>query len=158
MVERFAGGVGRLRGVYPMRIEGTRQMDVRHEIATQVEALPPEMREQVLRFVASLAGSAPKGECGATLRQFSSSVGFARHQRRNRAAGGRQHGAVQSGPRTRGVHSGGRSGPTARLSRATLMLLVNTEVSSNVYGRRGARFRRTTSGWPPPRSVTVWSL
>ena len=36
-------------------------MDVRHEIAKQVEALPPEMQEQVLQFVTSLAGSAPKG-------------------------------------------------------------------------------------------------
>lgn len=49
-------------------------MDVRHEIAKQVEALPPEMQERVLRFVASLAGSAPKGECGAALRQFASSL------------------------------------------------------------------------------------
>ena len=49
-------------------------MDVRHEIARQVEALPPEMQEQVLRFVASLAGSVPKGERGATLRQFSFSL------------------------------------------------------------------------------------
>lgn len=56
------------------RIVGTRQMDVRHEIAKQVEALPEEMQEQVLRFVASLAGSVPKGERGAALRQFSSSL------------------------------------------------------------------------------------
>jgi hypothetical protein len=49
-------------------------MDVRHEIAKQVEALPPEMQEQVLRFVTSLSGSAPKGERGATLRQFASSL------------------------------------------------------------------------------------
>ena len=35
---------------------GTRQMDVRHEIAKQVEALPPEMQERVLRFATSLAG------------------------------------------------------------------------------------------------------
>jgi hypothetical protein len=49
-------------------------MDVRHEIARQVEALPPEMQERVLRFVTSLAGSAPKGEPGAALRQFSFSL------------------------------------------------------------------------------------
>jgi len=49
-------------------------MDVRHEIAKQVEALPPEMQERVLRFVASLAGSAPMGEHGAVLRQFASSL------------------------------------------------------------------------------------
>ena len=49
-------------------------MDVRQENAKQVEALPPEMRERVLPFAASLAGSAPKGEEGAALRQFSSSL------------------------------------------------------------------------------------
>jgi hypothetical protein len=37
-------------------------VDVRREIAKQAEALPPEMQERVIRFVASLAGSAPKGE------------------------------------------------------------------------------------------------
>jgi hypothetical protein len=49
-------------------------MNVRHEIAKQIEALPPEMQERALGFVASLAGSAPKGEHGAGLRQFSSSL------------------------------------------------------------------------------------
>ena len=49
-------------------------MDVRSEIARRVEQLPPEMQEQVLRFVASLAPTALKGENGAALRQFSSSL------------------------------------------------------------------------------------
>jgi hypothetical protein len=49
-------------------------MDVRAEIVKQVEKLPPAMQEQVLRFVASLTASAPTGESGATLRQFSSSL------------------------------------------------------------------------------------
>ena len=49
-------------------------MDVRQENAKQVEALPPGMQERVLRFVTSLAGSAPKGEQGAARRQFSSSL------------------------------------------------------------------------------------
>jgi hypothetical protein len=49
-------------------------MDVRHEIARRVEALPPEMQEQVLRFLDSLAASSPKGERGSALRQFSSSL------------------------------------------------------------------------------------
>ena len=49
-------------------------MDVRQEIAKQVEKLPPDMQEQVLRFVASLSPSAPVGENGARLRQFSSSL------------------------------------------------------------------------------------
>jgi hypothetical protein len=53
---------------------GTREMDVRQEIAKQVEKLPPEMQEQVLRFVASLPASAPAGENGARLRQFSASL------------------------------------------------------------------------------------
>jgi hypothetical protein len=49
-------------------------MDVRQEIARQVETLPPNMQEMVLRFVTSLSASAPAGENGARLRQFSSSL------------------------------------------------------------------------------------
>jgi hypothetical protein len=60
-------------------------MDVRHEIAKQVDALPPEMQERVLRFVASLAGSAPKGERGAALRQFGSSLDAASAREMKRA-------------------------------------------------------------------------
>ena len=37
--ERFAGGAGHFTGVYPGG-QATRQMDIRHEIAKQVEALP----------------------------------------------------------------------------------------------------------------------
>jgi hypothetical protein len=40
-------------------------MDISQEIARQVEKLPPETQAQVLRFVASLATSAPMGEKGA---------------------------------------------------------------------------------------------
>jgi len=49
-------------------------MDVRQEIARQVEKLPPETQEQVLRFVASLSAAAPAGENGASLRRFASSI------------------------------------------------------------------------------------
>ena len=49
-------------------------MDVRQEIAKRVEKLPPDMQEQVLRFVASLSTSTPAGEKGARLHQFSSSL------------------------------------------------------------------------------------
>jgi hypothetical protein len=49
-------------------------MDFRQEIAKQVEKLPPDMQEQVFRFAASLSASAPVGEKGARLRQFSSSL------------------------------------------------------------------------------------
>ena len=49
-------------------------MDFRQEIAKQVERLPPDMQEQVLLFVASLAEPTPAGERGASLRQFSSSL------------------------------------------------------------------------------------
>ena len=54
-------------------------MDVRQEIAKQVERLPQDQQEQVLRFVASLSASSPPrsspvGESGASLRQFSSSI------------------------------------------------------------------------------------
>ena len=43
-------------------------MDVREEIVARVDKLPLEMQEEVLRFVASLAASTPKGESGAALR------------------------------------------------------------------------------------------
>src|ERR1035437_1920290 len=43
-----------LARVYPEGC-GSRKMDVKQEIARQVEKLPPETQEQVLRFVASLA-------------------------------------------------------------------------------------------------------
>lgn len=49
-------------------------MDAKQEIARRVDNLPPDLQEQVLRFVASLDQSAPAGEKGATLRQFSSSL------------------------------------------------------------------------------------
>jgi hypothetical protein len=49
-------------------------MNVEQEIAKQVEKLPPDMQQQVLRFVASLSTSAPVGEKGARLRQFSSNL------------------------------------------------------------------------------------
>ena len=49
-------------------------MDVRQEIREQVETLPPDTQHRVLRFVASLAATAPTGENGAALRQFSSSL------------------------------------------------------------------------------------
>jgi hypothetical protein len=49
-------------------------MDVSQEIARHLEKLPPESQERVLRFVASLAASAPAGENGANLRQFASSI------------------------------------------------------------------------------------
>ena len=40
----------------------------------RVEKLPPEMQEQVLRFVASLAASGSTGESGTALRHFSGSL------------------------------------------------------------------------------------
>lgn len=49
-------------------------MDVKQEIARQVERLPPDMQAQVLRFAASLLAAGPVGEPGAALRQFSSSL------------------------------------------------------------------------------------
>jgi hypothetical protein len=54
-------------------------MNVRQEIAKQVERLPQHLQEQVLRFVASLSASSPTtsslaGETGASLRKFSSSL------------------------------------------------------------------------------------
>ena len=55
-------------------IRGKRQMDVRQEIARQLDKLPLEAQEDVLRFVASLTAAAPTGEEGANLRQFAFSV------------------------------------------------------------------------------------
>jgi hypothetical protein len=49
-------------------------MCVRDEIVARIDKLPPEMQEQVLRFVASLAAPTPKGESGAVLRHFSGSL------------------------------------------------------------------------------------
>jgi hypothetical protein len=45
-------------------------VDIRAEIAARVDALTPEMQEQVLRFVSSLASAPPKGEPGVALRRF----------------------------------------------------------------------------------------
>ena len=47
-------------------------MDIRQEIAKHLEALPLDLQERVLRFVASLSAPAPVGESGSALRQFSS--------------------------------------------------------------------------------------
>ena len=50
------------------------KMDFRDELVARVEKLPPEMQEQVLRFVASLAAPGLTGESGAVLRHFSGSL------------------------------------------------------------------------------------
>jgi hypothetical protein len=49
-------------------------MDIREGIAKQVEKLPLEMQEQVLRYATSLTASPPRRENGARLRQFSRSL------------------------------------------------------------------------------------
>ena len=49
-------------------------MNAKQEIASKIDSLPSDLQEQVLRFVASLDKSAPVGEKGANLRQFSSSL------------------------------------------------------------------------------------
>ena len=49
-------------------------MDIRKEIAKQVDQLPPAMQEQVLRFVASLRDEKVIGEKGAALLVFSGSL------------------------------------------------------------------------------------
>ncbi len=48
-------------------------MDVKDEIARQVEKLPPDAQNQVLQFVTSLA-AATRGADGATLCQFAFSL------------------------------------------------------------------------------------
>ncbi|MBL8292048.1 MAG: hypothetical protein JNN08_09435 [Bryobacterales bacterium] len=50
-------------------------MDVRDEIGARLDKLPPEVQEQVLRYVTSLAASpALVGEKGTTLRRFASFI------------------------------------------------------------------------------------
>ena len=49
-------------------------MDMRDKIVKQIEKLPREMQEQVLRFATSLAASPPEGEPGAALLPFASSL------------------------------------------------------------------------------------
>ena len=49
-------------------------MDIKNEIVIRVDKLPPEMQEQVLRFVASLTVSPSTGDSGTALRQFSGSL------------------------------------------------------------------------------------
>jgi hypothetical protein len=49
-------------------------MDLKQEIAKQVESLPPALQEQVLRYISSLHTSPRMGENGAALRRFSSSL------------------------------------------------------------------------------------
>jgi len=49
-------------------------MDIRQEIANRIDRLPPEMQEEVLRFVASLDPASLRGESGAVLRQFAGTL------------------------------------------------------------------------------------
>ena len=47
---------------------------MRDQIIAQIDKLPSDMQEQVLRFMDSLRAGAPKGESGAILRRFSGSL------------------------------------------------------------------------------------
>lgn len=49
-------------------------MDIRQEIANQLDQLAPAQQELVLSFVASLRADALTGENGSALRQFSGSL------------------------------------------------------------------------------------
>lgn len=49
-------------------------MDIRGEILAQVDSLPPDLQEQVLRFVSSLRAGLPIGESGTAFRRFSGSL------------------------------------------------------------------------------------
>lgn len=49
-------------------------MDVREAIAKEVDKLPPDRQEQVLRFVESLTVSARARRSDAALRRFASSL------------------------------------------------------------------------------------
>ena len=49
-------------------------MDIRDQIVSRVDKLPNEMKEQVLRFLTRLTGSASNGENGLGLRSFAGSL------------------------------------------------------------------------------------
>ncbi len=49
-------------------------MDFKAEIVARIDNLPPEMQEEVLHFVDSLAAPELKGESGSTLRSFAGSL------------------------------------------------------------------------------------
>jgi hypothetical protein len=49
-------------------------MDIRAEIAKQVEKLPPTLQERVLRYVATLSASTVTLRSGTALRQFSGCI------------------------------------------------------------------------------------
>jgi len=46
-------------------------MDIRAEIAERVDKLPPDLQEEVLRFVSSLETAPQSGQPGSALRRFS---------------------------------------------------------------------------------------
>ena len=49
-------------------------MNVRDAITKEVEKLPPDRQELVLRYVESLTATAQTGRSGAALRQFASTL------------------------------------------------------------------------------------
>jgi len=49
-------------------------MDIRAEIDARVAKLPPDLQQEVLRFVSSLGTTTPKGHDGAALRRYSGSL------------------------------------------------------------------------------------
>jgi len=49
-------------------------VDIKSEITAKVGELPPEMQQQVLRFVDSLVVRTPKGVAGSSLLSFAGSL------------------------------------------------------------------------------------
>jgi len=49
-------------------------VDIKAEIVARIDNLPPEMQEQVLRFMDSLAAPAQRGKAGIELRSFAGSL------------------------------------------------------------------------------------
>jgi len=60
--------------VYSESVEGFDRWKSDRKSPSTFENLSPALQERVLKFIASLSASAPVGERGATLRQFSSSL------------------------------------------------------------------------------------
>jgi len=56
-----------------LRIEVS-PVDIKAEIVARIDNLPPELQEQVLRFMDSLAAPVPKGKAGTELRSFAGSI------------------------------------------------------------------------------------
>ena len=127
-------------------------MDVGQEIARQVEKLPPDMQEQVLRFVASLSASAPVGEKGARLRQFSSSLDSVSAQQMSQAI---EEECEQVDAGEWQVLAGYQpTNGSARPSSMVAAAMRSRSIRSNGWEFKGKRRQKTTSQGAEQKAYT----